>query len=182
MEQIVGEEIYIQSYKHDGKVHRTWMRAFVVEETEEYTVAITNKAWVVEADGRRWLTKEPAVCFLYHHRWFNIISMIRKDGVFYYCNLASPSIYDGEAIKNIDYDFDLKFYPDGHFDVLDEDEFNSHSKKMNYPKEIKSILQEEMKELIHLHRKKEIPFNEEEVYRLHELYLTMNRREANKER
>ena len=46
--------------------------------------------------------------------------MIRHSGIYYYCNLASPTIYDGEAIKNIDYDLDVKLYPDRTYQVLDE--------------------------------------------------------------
>ena len=55
-----------------------------------------------------------------------IISMIRKTGVYYYCNLASPSLYDGEAIKNIDYDLDVKLYPDRSYQILDENEYAAH--------------------------------------------------------
>lgn len=108
-----GSYVYIQSYKHDGSLHRTWCRGFVLEANEDRIVAVTDKTWVIEADGRRWLTREPAVCFFYSHFWFNIISMIRMSGIYYYCNLASPSLYDGEAIKNIDYDLDVKLFPDG---------------------------------------------------------------------
>ena len=108
-----GSSVYIQSFKHDGSLHRTWCKGFIIDADEERIVAVTNKAWVIEANGRRWFTREPAVCFLYQHQWFNVISMIRKSGIYYYCNLATPSIYDGEAIKNIDYDLDVKLYPDG---------------------------------------------------------------------
>ena len=80
--------IYIQSFKHDGSLHRTWSKGFVVETNQKQTVIVTNKTWVIEADGRRWFTKEPAICFFYPDLWFNIISMIRKNGTYYYCNLA----------------------------------------------------------------------------------------------
>jgi protein associated with RNAse G/E len=116
-----GSYTYIQSFKHDGSLHRTWCKAFVLEADEDHIVAVTDRAWVIEADNRKWVTREPAVCFLYRKKWFNVISMIRHTGVYYYCNLASPSIYDGEAIKNIDYDLDVKLYPDGGYQILDEE-------------------------------------------------------------
>ena len=94
-----GSYVYIQSYKHDGSLHRTWCRGFVLEANEDRIVAVTDKTWVIEADGRRWLTREPAVCFFYTHLWFNIISMIRMSGIYYYCNLASPSLYDGKQSR-----------------------------------------------------------------------------------
>ena len=100
-----GSFVHIQSYKHDGSLHRTWCKGFVLEADEKHIVVVTDRAWVIESDGRKWLTREPAVCFFYTDKWFNVISMIRHAGIYYYVNLASPSIYDGEAIRNIDYDY-----------------------------------------------------------------------------
>lgn len=97
------EYVYIQSYKHDGSLHRTWAKGYVIEANERRIVAVTNKTLVSESDGRKWVTREPAICFFYPDKWYNVICMIRKSGIHYYCNLASPSLYDGEAIKNIDY-------------------------------------------------------------------------------
>lgn len=39
--------------------------------------------------------------------------MIRENGVSYYCNLASPAVLDKEALKYIDYDLDVKVFPNG---------------------------------------------------------------------
>jgi len=174
MKTRVGDLVYIQSYKHDGSLHRTWVKGFVVEETEEYIAAITNKTWVVEADKRKWLTREPAVCFFYKKEWFNIIAMIRKSGLYYYCNIASPSIYDGEAIKNIDYDLDIKFYPNGYYEILDKDEYRDHKKKMEYPKEIDVLGKEALDILIRHHKKSKIPFNSEKVDELYQKYLDLS--------
>ena len=76
--------VYIQSYKHNGKLHRTWSKGFVLVADEKHMVVVTNKTWVIEADGRRWITREPAVCFFYPDKWYNIIAMIRKNGTYYY--------------------------------------------------------------------------------------------------
>ena len=111
----VGDSVFVQSYKHDGSLHRTWSKAYVIDVFDNCVVAVTDHTWVVEADKRKWLTKEPAICFYYNDVWFNIISMVRKTGIYYYCNLASPSLYDGEAVKNIDYDLDVKVFPDGSY-------------------------------------------------------------------
>ena len=50
----VGSLIYVQSFKHDGSLHRTWSLGFVIEANDERTVVVTNKTWVTEADGRKW--------------------------------------------------------------------------------------------------------------------------------
>ena len=154
----VGDDVFVQSYKHNGSLHRTWSKALVIDVKENCIVAVTDHTWVVESDGRRWLTKEPAICFLYDDRWYNIISMVRRSGIFYYCNIASPSLYDGEAIKNIDYDLDVKVFPDETYSILDENEFEFHSEKMNYPENLKFLLKNQMQELIKMIEEKSEPF------------------------
>ncbi|MDD2592414.1 MAG: DUF402 domain-containing protein, partial [Erysipelotrichaceae bacterium] len=157
-------EILIQSYKHDGSLHRTWSKGLVVLDDDEMIVAITNRATVIEADGRRWITREPAVYFLYKHKWYNVIAMIRKDGIYYYCNLASPSIYDGEALKNIDYDLDIKVFPDHHYSILDQEEYRRHQSIMQYPLIVKDILSYTINKLGEMIDNNKDPFNEEHVY------------------
>ena len=140
MEELkIGDSVFVQSFKHDGTLHRTWSKALVIDIQDDFYVVVTDHTWVVEADGRKWLTKEPAICFYYRKKWFNVISMVRKAGIYYYCNVASPSIYDGEAIKNIDYDLDVKVFPDGTYAILDENEFEYHCQKMKYSEKLKKI-------------------------------------------
>ncbi len=155
----IGDSVFVQSYKHNGSLHRTWSKALVVDVQKDCYVVVTDHTWVVESDGRRWLTREPAICFYYKDRWFNIISMVRKSGIYYYCNVATPSVYDGEAIKNIDYDLDVKVFPDGTYMVLDENEFEYHCQKMNYPAEIREICVRSKNELVEMVKKQQIPFD-----------------------
>lgn len=155
----IGDSVFVESYKHDGSIHRVWSKALLIDETEDCYVVVTDHTWVVESDHRRWLTKEPAICFYYKKKWFNVISMIRRTGIYYYCNIATPSIYDGEAIKNIDYDLDVKVFPDGEYLVLDQNEFNYHCQLMNYSKDIKERCVAAKDELIAMVRSKADPFN-----------------------
>lgn len=171
----VGQEVYIQSYKHDKSLHRTWAKAFVIEANDKQVVAVTNFSWVTEANGRKWITQEPAICFFYPNKWFNIISMIRKKGLFFYCNIASPSLYDGEAIKNIDYDLDVKVFPDGSYKILDENEYLEHSKEMNYSEEIKEIIEKQVNNLLAEITKGRNPFNTEFINEYYQQYLKMTK-------
>lgn len=173
MEPIVGSSVYVQSFKHDGSLHRTWSKGTIIEVTDERYVLVTYKAWVIESDGRKWYTREPAICFLYRNEWFNVISMIRKQGIFYYCNLASPSLYDGEAIKNIDYDLDVKVFPDGHFDILDRDEFEDHQVKMAYGDEIIEIVEDSLLQVLFMVEGKKSPFEPSEIKKYYQQYLSL---------
>jgi len=93
------ENIDIISYKHDGELHRVWRNVVKIYEDEHKTIIINNEVKVIDGDGRRWKTREPAVCYFFKNYWFNIISMIKRDKIVYYCNLSSPYVIDNEGLK-----------------------------------------------------------------------------------
>jgi len=173
MELNICDKIFIQSFKHDGSLHRTWAKGFVVEKDDKRVVLINNQTTITEAEGRRWMTREPAVCFFYFDRWYNVIAMIRVTGVYYYCNFASPSIIDEEALKNIDYDLDIKVFPDKSFKILDENEYNYHKLKMKYPPEVMDILDKTKELLIQDIKEGNSPFNDGEIYYQYHRYLDL---------
>ena len=85
--------------------------------------------WLPKSDGRRWVTREPAIVYFHKKYWFNIIAMIRDNGISYYCNMASPYYLDEEALKYIDYDLDVKIFTDGEKRLLDVEEYERHKRK-----------------------------------------------------
>lgn len=52
-----GEILNIHSYKHNGKIHRSWDEALFIEENNGYAVFGNYKTLVTEADGRCRKTK-----------------------------------------------------------------------------------------------------------------------------
>ena len=158
-----GEYITIQSYKHDGSLHRTWRDTMVLKTSDQSLIGVNDHTLVTESDGRRWLTREPAIVYFHKHYWFNIIAMIRDNGVSYYCNLASPYALDDEGLKYIDYDLDIKVFPDGEKRLLDVDEYEDHSKKWSYPDDIDHILKENVKILVDWINEEKGPFSKEYV-------------------
>ena len=143
-----GDFITIQSYKHDGSLHRTWRDTMVLKITENAIIGVNDHTLVTESDGRRWITREPAIVYFHKKYWFNIIAMIRDNGVSYYCNLASPFHIDQEALKYIDYDLDVKVFTNGEKKLLDVEEYEQHKEKMHYSDDIDFILKENVKVLV----------------------------------
>ena len=95
MENIkVGDKLEIHCYKHNGKLHRQWDEAVVLDVKDEYIVFGNNRTTVVDSDGKVWRTKEPAILFFYKDRWFNIIGQLKDYGVYFYCNIATPALID----------------------------------------------------------------------------------------
>lgn len=156
----VGDTLVIQCYKHNGTIHKSWNVAYVLDIKRDYIVLGNENVLVTKQDGRTWRTKEPAIMFFYNNRWFNIIAQLKSNGIFYYCNIASPYVIDENVVKYIDYDLDLRVFSDGAFKILDRNEYNYHKKLMKYPKEINYIIKEELSALIEMKKTGEFPFNE----------------------
>ena len=97
-------------FKHDGSIHRVWDKACKVYEDDEKIMISNAKTLIREYDGRIWMAKEPSVTIYYKHRWFNIIGIIRGEGIHYYCNIASPVIIEDDVIKYVDYDLDFVYF------------------------------------------------------------------------
>lgn len=169
-ELIIGNKYLIHAYKHDGKIHRSWDEAVLLEIHDDYLVFGNEKTKVTESDGRTWRTKEPAVLYFFYNSWYNIIGQYKKDGIYYYCNIASPFILEEGAIKYIDYDLDLRVFPDGSFKVLDRGEYKYHKSIMRYSEKIDTILKSELTNLINTVRQKESAFEPGTVESYYEKY------------
>ena len=160
----VGEMVKIIAYKHDGSLHRIWHKNVVLDADEKTLLLANHKTSVTENNGRTWVTKESAFVYFHDDCWFNIVCMFREDGCHYYCNLSSPFAYDEDGVKYIDYDLDIKKYPDGKYFVLDEDEYELHKLKYDYGEDIDNILRYNVSKLKHWIEYKLGPFSKEFIH------------------
>ena len=164
MEELqIGKNYMIHSYKHDGSFHRSWDEAILMEIHDDYLVFANGKTTVTESDGRTWTTKEPSAMYFFKDRWFNIIGKNKPDGIFYKCNMASPYIIEDDTIKYVDYDLDLKVFTDGTYKVVDKNEYKYHKQKMNYPQDIDTILNSELKSLIEMAKSGQLAFDRDQI-------------------
>ncbi len=176
MKLSTGMTVSIHSYKHNKKLHRVWKKSMVLYQDQHLLVTGNNRTKVIECDGRSWHTKEPAICYFYTDLWFNIIGMLKKDGIYFYCNLSSPYLYDGEAVKYIDYDLDIKVFPDGSYVLLDEKEYLTHQDQMCYSEEIHDIIQQQIGILRERIEKKEKPFDLSDIKLYYEQYKSLTKK------
>ena len=166
----INQNIQIQSYKHDESLHRIWETATVIFSDEKVTIVANKRTKVIESNGRFWHTREPSVTWFFKDRWFNIIGILKPEGVAYYCNIASPYLIDDEALKYIDYDLDVKVLCDLSYTTLDRNEYNKHQERMGYSEDLKVILEKELLYLISMIDNLEVPFNKEVVLDWYEKY------------
>ena len=164
-----GEFITVKSYKHDGSLHRTWRDSMILKTSDQAIIACNDHTLVTESDGRRWLTREPALLYYHKHYWFNVVTKKKKKGISYYCNLASPYVLDAEALKYIDYDLDIKIFPDGEKRLLDVDEYELHRRQ---------ILKANVEILVDWINNKKGPFSPEYVDLWYERYIQLTYRKS----
>lgn len=166
----------VQAYKHDGTLHRQWSPAFIVEENDDCWVLASKASMVTESDGRKWMTKEKAIFVLFKKRWMNVIAMFKQGrGICYYVNIASPTILDDGFLRYIDYDLDVKVYPDGVEKTLDEREYDRHITLYGYPKDLSMAIEKSMEQVKAMIDRKEYPFQDEVIENYYDLFLEMNR-------
>ena len=167
----IGDKLEIHCYKHNGKLHRQWDEAVVLDIYDDYIVFGNNRTTVIDSDGKVWKTKEPAIMFFFKDRWFNIIGQLKDYGIYFYCNIATPVLIDNKVIKYIDYDLDLRVFPNGSFKILDRMEYKYHKKQMHYSNRLDFILKYELGNLIDMVRRNEMPFDRKTINDIIE-YLT----------
>ena len=173
----IGKWIHVQSYKHDGTLHRTWDSAMIVDVNEDFIVIASTCNKVIEADGRRWFTREPAVSVFFFKEWYNFIAMFKEDAIMYYCNIASPSLIDKDCIKYIDYDLDLKLMPDKSILQLDSKEYEFHRKKYSYSDELGKVITGANLAAKKLMEKNVFPFSDSEMKKYYEKFLELKERQ-----
>lgn len=166
----INQNIQIQSYKHDESLHRIWEKATVLFADDDVVIVANKRTKVIESNGRFWHTREPSVTWFYKKHWFNIIGIIKRDSIHFYCNIASPYLFDEEGLKYIDYDLDIKVIEDFSYTVLDRNEYNKHKDKMDYSEDLKVILERELSTLRKMIDNKEEPFDTKLVEKWYQTY------------
>ncbi|AEI39160.1 hypothetical protein PM3016_478 [Paenibacillus mucilaginosus 3016] len=130
----------IKSFKHDGHLHRMWLKNWLVPDdllheshrAESMLVLINSQTKIVEADGKEWVSRIPGISFFIPKMWFNVVALIEEHGVRYYCNVASPPYVNNRIITYIDYDLDVIRMPAGDIHVVDQDEYEQHKILYHY--------------------------------------------------
>ena len=166
-----GDKLQIQCYKHNGKIHRSWDEAIVLDIKKDYIVFGNSKTNVIESEGSYWRTKEPAIMYFFKDRWYNIIAQLKKDGIYYYCNIATPFVIEQNTIKYIDYDLDLRIFPNGSYKILDRLEYKYHKRIMKYSKDLDVVINSALSELIDFYKSKNLIFNSDINNKYYEMYL-----------
>lgn len=146
----VGSIVNVQAYKHNGFLYRQWTNAKILFHNPRHIVLSLKGARVIEnIKGRKgWSYKDDALWFIPKASFYNSIMMFRDGAKCYYINLASYPIYEDNTIKFIDYDLDIKHYPNKELQIVDKEEFEENARKFNYGPLIKEAILNEIQNII----------------------------------
>ncbi|GMO15304.1 MAG: hypothetical protein Ta2E_06130 [Mycoplasmoidaceae bacterium] len=137
-------KVSVHAYKFNGLLYRSWEFPKIVSE-ENKTVCLD----LVGAKILFWKDKEkkyvfsrvntPTFWYFFEDEWYNLIVSIRYKKCYMYINVASPFIYEEDAIKFVDLDLDYQTQDveNVKWKELDLDELEIHSKQYNYPDKLK---------------------------------------------
>lgn len=172
----IGDKYKIHCYKHNGEAYQASEETIILDIKDEYIVCGNYMVDVTEPEGHSYKTKELAIIYFYKHNWFNCIAQLKSFGLFYYCNMASPYIIDDNVIKYIDYDLDLRVFPDQTFRVLDKGEYEYHKEKMHYGSDIDKVVNYELANLIELYKEKKGPFDNAFLRKYYNMYVELTKK------
>ncbi|MEG2198393.1 MAG: DUF402 domain-containing protein [Malacoplasma sp.] len=164
------KKIMVHAYKRNNWLYRVWEFPQIVASTNDYICVYLKKCKVItseKVDSENFFhssNKKNAFWFFFPSEWFNIIATIEEDFkvISYYVNIASPFIFEEEAIKYYDFDLDviMKSNDCSKFKVLDKNEYKVNKVTCNYEK----TLQDKIEETIKLFENKE--FREEIISKI----------------
>ena len=154
--------LIVRSLKYDGRVHREW-RARLVERRGALLVC----EGVFESEVRHPLLGTVAVGTLsreyyWTDRWYSVFRFREPGGELrnYYCNVNCPAAFDGRVLSFVDLDVDVLVAPDYTYRVLDEDEFEAHAARYQYPPPVRERVPRALSELIEMIEGRRFPFGE----------------------
>jgi protein associated with RNAse G/E len=161
---LTGTPVTVRALKYDGHEYRRWQAT--------YSAAVTG-GMVLEAifskvvEGRTpFFGGDRAVEYFYSDRGYNVIAGYAPDGTLRacYCNICTPAQFletpSGGEISFVDLDLDLLVWPDGRYELLDEDEFVQNSATYRYPQEVQAAARAAVSALQNAVREQIAPFDQ----------------------
>lgn len=174
--------VIIKSFKHDGHLHRKWLKNWKVpgklldptHAEASMIVTINSQTPIQEASGEMWISKVPGVSFFIPNTWYNIVALMESEGIRYYCNVASPPHLQNDVLTYIDYDLDVIVFPDGTYQVVDREEFERHKLIYRYSDLVVAKAKHGLQGLLTRIKKKEPPFQDDLVRYYFHTWVNVN--------
>lgn len=157
-----ASSLIVRSLKYDGHVHREW-RARLVEHAG--ALVVVEGVFESEVKHPSLGTVAPGTLsteYYWTDRWYSVFRFREPDGALrnYYCNVNCPAEFNGRLLTFVDLDIDVLVAPDFSYSVLDEDEFETHAARYQYPAAVRQQVPRALSALIEMIEERRFPFGE----------------------
>lgn len=142
-----NKKIMIHAYKRNGWLYRVWEYPEVLESNDKFVVvSLTNSKVITNEKNskRNFISRnlKNSFWFFFKDKWYNIIATVGNNNVVsFYVNIASPFLYEEEAIKYYDFDLDIKMKSNNSqiYKILDMDEYENNKTEYRYEPEVRKM-------------------------------------------
>ena len=154
----------MEATDYDGSFH--WGHpAHLIEAGAGLAVTETKAGLAVRTARGLWVDPWNTRGHYWSDRWYNVIRLEDPDGRLagFYCNIATPAIFDGSTLRYIDLQLDVRVFvePAGwRVEVLDEDEFEAARVRYAYPDEVVAKALAAIEEVERMSAAREFPFSD----------------------
>lgn len=162
--------IVIESIKYDRSLHRRWLENTLLDVGIDTLIGANDRTFVEEPGRPKWRTTEPAIFYFDRRYWFNIITLLKDNDFYFYCNLSSPFTYTHPIVQYIDFDIDVIVHSDFTYDIVDIDEYEMNKQRFSYPPTVQHSISRDLQRLQTWINNRKDPFNESFVNQWYELY------------
>ncbi|MGI8639601.1 MAG: DUF402 domain-containing protein [Pyrinomonadaceae bacterium] len=153
--------ITINSYKFDGKIHRSW-KAKLIEQKNSLLIFVGEFEKEVK-HSHLGVIRRGTVSYEFYwlDLWYNVFRFHEPDGDLrnYYCNVNLPPKFENGVLDYIDLDIDVLVWKDFRYEILDLDEFAENAKIFNYSEDLIEKAKDNLTKLLRLIENRKFPFN-----------------------
>ncbi|GIW12786.1 MAG: hypothetical protein KatS3mg062_0225 [Tepidiforma sp.] len=132
-----GDRVLLRATKYDGAPH--WLQPFrVVSDDGNLLVTSYRARTPIYTSRGEFRSPYDSLVYFWRDRWYNVFRLSRPgcSTALWYCNITTPPTFDGCQVSYVDLDLDVKVYPSGCVELLDEDEFAVHRERYGYPDDV----------------------------------------------
>ena len=154
-----GSRALLRATKYDGTAH--WIQPFqVVSDDGNLLIAAYRARTPIYTSRGEFRSPYDSLVYFWRDRWYNVFRLSRPGCALalWYCNVTTPPTLTGGELTYVDLDLDVCVRPNGCIELLDEDEFEAHQRKYDYPDEVIRAAEDAAREVADLARRRQFPF------------------------
>jgi len=151
----------LSAFKYDQRIHYTLPMMLLSDDGRVARFQSAPGAILIHYTRGLKLPQRRCDLTFWRERWYNAYTNYDDNDAFsnLYCNVGMPPILDSNTLRFVDLDLDVRFFPGGKYELLDEDEFVEHAKHYQYPGWVQDRARQAVDELIALAADKKPPFD-----------------------